>query len=455
MRRGRTWSSPAGCCGSRAVELTLPPAAASRGRARSPAPNTSPVTPPNRRTARRTRTSTTTTATAQPATIRTGSNPAQPARAARAAVATSQLATRGGDRHGAGVADTRARPARAAGTPRAQVIASAHRDRRRPRRRARRPPWWRGAGPARRPGRPSTTTVATTPAGPDVPDFMTESERSLSYDAVSPSATSDRPSQCSARLPAASAPTRDERRPRAAAGRAAGRARRPRRRPARERQHGQRGEQHRAPGWSSGRRCAGAAHGDGRQRPDREPPGVGRWSSGRDLGEQRDVAQQRRPRCAARDRGDGAAALAEPHARGRGSAPGRAWPARATAPARWSGARRRTRRPRRARAGRRSARRPRTSARRAAPVRRPRRRSRGSRWRPRGRRCRARSGSRPGRRRGSPTRASACVDDAGLAGQRDVVDAGAAAGDLARRAGRARRRPSRPRAWCCRCPCRR
>src|SRR4051794_20479376 len=146
------------------------------------APITSPVMPPSRRTAWATRSSTTTP-------------PVTPSRR----TATAATST--------GIVEVKPTPrpsGRAAGTRVQQAIQRAQRERQT------RAPATSGSS-ARAPRAaactPATTTVARTPAGPLVPDFITASERSRSYDAVSPSTVSERPSQWRAREPAARTPT--------------------------------------------------------------------------------------------------------------------------------------------------------------------------------------------------------------------------------------------------------
>ena len=188
--------------------------------------------------------------------------------------------------------------------------------------------------------------MATTPAGPDVAGPH-DGERPLAVrsDAVSPSAVSARPSKCSARLPGGQ--RADARRtPTASGGRSrlAGQAT-DRRRAAAERQHRERGEQHRRA--AAQRSTVSVGRGPGSPSACRPPAarparpslirGVGRRAAPcRAAARPRSAAAgPRRPRrCPRRAAG-----------RGRAPARARACPARATAPARWSGARRRTRRP--------------------------------------------------------------------------------------------------------------
>ena len=281
---------------------------------------------------------------------------------------------------------------------------------------------------------------------------MTARERSRSYDAVSPSATSESPSQCSAREPAASAPrATNGDRERRQLGRPPEPADRPRRaaRAAAPRA---------APAASRGRAVARVTCRGGATGSAVSVPAASRQASGirhAELGEQRDVAQQGDGAAQQRDGGDGAAALAEAHARGRAPARARAWRARATGPARSSGGRRRTTRPRpgairSAVSAQATAISPSSSTGTPSAAARA-----GSRcWRP-GRRCPSAVRQSTGSSVRSPARSSACWMTCSLWASAGVVDAGAAAGDLAGRQPERRRRPAPPRAWCCRCPCRR
>src|SRR6478609_3401384 len=147
---------------------------------------------------------------------------------------------------------------------------------------------------------PATTTVASTPAGPLVPVFMTASERSASYDAVSPSATSERPSQCSARDATARAgrslspPSQRIAATSAPSGSTAT------------------GASSTAPRAVLRVTCRGGATGSAVSVPvaSRQASGIG-LRVGQQLGEQRDVAQDGDGAAQHGDGGDGAAALAE------------------------------------------------------------------------------------------------------------------------------------------------
>ncbi len=159
---------------------------------------------------------------------------------------------------------------------------------------------------------PSTTTSAAAPAGPAVPPFMTSSERSRSYEAVSPSATSDSPSRCRARLPRASAPTATS----ATASGASSSSRPPQQMSPTSRPSGTT-----ANGASSIARPATSRSTTvgGFHRRAVSVPTASRQESitarrSHQVGEQRHVGEQQRCRAYERHCGDSAAALAEPHA---------------------------------------------------------------------------------------------------------------------------------------------